>query len=275
VRSLVCAGLACAALVATLAPACSLGEGAGKVTGTLNVPQCWSGAFDLTPDFFAGIPYRQSLELRIQNGGDYETFSDGVVIMIEDINQVRPADDGSTPGLYGVPLTVSLPPAVQPPGVPIPYDPTPARVHLTLYLQRSCRTQNVALYAMEQVQTNPDGSCDAIDGSGAPLACDTLAPAPTADAGLVDATIPDAGAAPAPVGGATGRSTITFTSLFDGKPDETVAAKRLSTGTFDVYLADPRDVCPGGSGPPPRCRGHLTGNFNFYFQRGRPGQPFP
>jgi hypothetical protein len=72
-----------------------------------------------------------------------------------------------------------------------------------------------------------------------------------------------------------GRSTITFTSLFDGNPDETVAAKRLSTATFDVYLADPRDVCPGGTGPPPRCRGHLTGNFNFYFERGRPGQPFP
>jgi hypothetical protein len=273
VRALLAVGLACVASVAALAPACSLGEGQGKVSGTLNAPGCWSGPFDLHPDFFAGIPYRESLELRIQNGGDYETFSDGVVIMIEDIGQIRPADDGSTKGLYGSAVVVSLPPAVVPPGVPVTANPNPARVHLTLYLQRTCRTQNVALYAMEQVVTNPDGSCDPVDGSGAPLACDALGPAPLADAGAPDATVPDAG--PPPPAPTVGRSTITFTSLFDGNPDETVAAKRLNTGTFDVYLADPRDVCPGGGGPPPRCRGHLTGNFNFYFERGRPGQPFP
>jgi hypothetical protein len=129
---------------------------------------------------------------------------------------------------------------------------------------------------MEQVSTNPDGSCDLVDASWTPLACGALAPAPSADAGLSDASDASAAdAAPPPATAAVGRSTITFTSLFDGKPDETVAAKRLSSGSFDVFLADPRDVCPGGGGPPPRCRGHLTGNFNFYFQRGRPGQPFP
>ncbi|MDB4995449.1 MAG: hypothetical protein JWM74_2881, partial [Myxococcaceae bacterium] len=51
-----------------LVPACSLGEGQGVITGTLNVPNCWSGKFDLHPDFFAGVPYRDSLTLRIQNG---------------------------------------------------------------------------------------------------------------------------------------------------------------------------------------------------------------
>ena len=41
------------------------------------------------------------------------------------------------------------------------------------------------------------------------------------------------------------------------------------------YLADPRQISPGGLGPPPPCWGHLKGNFHFYFQRGRPAQPFP
>jgi hypothetical protein len=72
-----------------------------------------------------------------------------------------------------------------------------------------------------------------------------------------------------------GHSTITFTSLFDGNEDEVAAAPRLNQGTFQVYLADPREACPGGGGPPPPCRGYLQGNFNFYFERGQGAQPFP
>jgi len=68
---------------------------------------------------------------------------------------------------------------------------------------------------------------------------------------------------------------MTFTSLFDGNQDAVSAAERLNRGTFTVYLADPREMCPGGVGPPPPCRGFLQGNFDFYFERGRPAQPFP
>jgi hypothetical protein len=274
--------VACALLTAAagaLAPACSLPEGQGGVSGTLDVPTCWQGKFDLEPDFFAGVPYRNSLQLRIQRGGDYETFSDGISILIDDITKIRPSDDGAYAGLYNVPLTVSLPAGVTPPGVPITANPTPAGVHLTLYLQRSCRTQNIALYAMDEVLLNADGTCQATDGSSTSLACSQLTPARTSDAGLDGS--PDGGAATpdaASDGGAApmlGRSTITFQTLFDGDADEAIAAKRLNQGSFHVYLADPREICPGGLGPPPRCRGELTGNFNFYFSRGRPAQPFP
>ncbi len=277
---------AAAALLAVTSPACSLSDGQGDVVGTLNVPGCWSGKFDLNPDFFAGVPYKSTLQLRIQSGGDYESFSDGISILIDDASQIRGGGDGSKPGLYGVPLAVSLPPAVTPPGVPIAAVASPASVHMALYLQRTCHTQNVALYALDKVTVNADGSCDAADGGGSEtLPCTAITPAPIspaaggadagADATLSDASAgasADAGAAPAPTVRA---STITFRSLFDGNPDEDVAAKRLNEGTFDVYLADPRDLCPGGLGPPPRCRGHLTGSFKFYFQRGRPAQPFP
>ncbi len=283
-RSRACAGaVSAAAFVAALAPGCSLSDGQGDVTGTLNVPECWSGKFELKPDFFAGVPYKKTLQLRIQSGGDYESFSDGISILIDDVPQIR--GDGSRPSLYGVPLAVSLPPGVTPPGVPVPAVASPAGVHLTLYLARSCHTQNVALYALDRVSVNADGSCDAVAGGTEPRACQALQPATVdggaADAASPDATVPEAGAAadagasasaPAPT---IRSSTVTFTSLFDGDPDEDIAAKRLNEGTFDVYLADPRDICPGSLGPPPRCRGHLTGSFKFYFQRGRPAQPFP
>ena len=51
-------------------PGCSLGEGSGYVTGTLNVPLCWSGPFNLNPTFFGAVPYMNSLDIRIQNGAD-------------------------------------------------------------------------------------------------------------------------------------------------------------------------------------------------------------
>jgi hypothetical protein len=242
-----------------LVPACSLGEGQGQIHGTLNVPNCWSGRFDLAPDFYAGVPYRDTLELRIQRGGDFETFSDGIVVMIDDVHAIRP-DRG--PGKLGQALDVSLPPEVTPPGVPVKPVANPASVHVALYLQRSCRTQNVALFAVDQALLNDDGSCSALaDGGQPPDPCTAANMTPQGDAGSS--------------AGPVGHSTITFNHLFNGVPEETDAAKRLNDGSFDIYLVDPREICPGGLGPPPRCRGHLTGSFHFYFERGRPAQPFP
>jgi hypothetical protein len=277
-----------AALVAAMAPACSLGAGEGHISGTLDVPDCWSGSFDMSPDFFGAVPYRNELELRIQSGGDYETFSDGVQILIDDITKIRPG--GGKAGLYDVPLDVDLPVGVRPPGVPIEPDPNPANVHLALYLTRTCHTQNPALYAMRSVTLNAAGGCDPRDGGDPVLTCAgsnlgvadggaTDASAPLDAGGATDATPSgDGGASGATdggVGGAVGHSTISFHALFDGDPTEVSAAQRLNQGTFDVYLADPREICPGGLGPPPPCRGMLHGDFKFYFERGRPAQPFP
>jgi hypothetical protein len=115
------------------------------------------------------------------------------------------------------------------------------------------------------VTLNPDGTCERPDGGEPPLNCGTSP--------VVDAGVPDAGAAGP--GGQAASSSVTFDALFNGNPDETNAKERLTQAHFDVYLADPREICPGGLGPPPRCRGHLTGDFKFYFQRGKPAQPFP
>ena len=264
-----------------LAPGCSLGEGTGQVQGTLNVPLCWSGSFKLNPNFFAAVPYNSgpidasdvaannvsALDIRIQNGGDYETFSDGVLILVDNVHAVR--GDAPYASELGKKLTLSLPPAVVPLGVPVQPVSNPASVHLTLYLEKSCQTEQIALYALDKVSLNPDGSCNPTSAGPLTLQCGAdmgLA----ADAGVTDAGGADAGGTALPTAG----STITFTHLFDGNPSEANAAQRLTAGTFDAYLGDPRDGCPGGLGPPPPCRGHLTGNFSFYFERGQPAQPF-
>lgn len=238
-------------------PACSQGEGDGQISGTLSVPGCWTGPFELDPDFFAAVPYRETMQLRIQNGSDFETFADGVSILVYDIGKVRPDPDAGFSGRYKEPLTVSLPPEVTPPGVPVKPNANPAPVSLTLYLQKSCRTQGVTLHAMEEVTLADDGTCvaKAMPGADPTSGCD-----PNVEA---------------PAGVGSGKSLIAFTSLFNGNVAEATAAERLNAGCFDVYLADPRDLAPGGQGPPPRCRGHVRGTFNFFFERGRPSQPFP
>jgi hypothetical protein len=249
-------------LAGILAPACSLGQGTGSVAGALDVSECWTGCFDLQPDFFAAISTNSAaLEIRIQNGIDYETFSDGLVIVVDNLAEVRgdplpPA--GPSAGLLGQSLAVDLPIGVTPPGVPIKPVANPALVHATLYLGRTCRTQNAALYAT---------TCS-LTSAIQPLACQ--------DAGIGTGAL-DAGAL-ASDGGApltVASSTITFNSLFDGDINESNAQKRLTDADFDFYLADPREVTGGGLGPPAPCRGHLKGRFHFYFQRGRPAQPFP
>jgi hypothetical protein len=272
--------LALAAISAAALGSCSIGTGSvtGAVVGTLNVPDCWSGPYNLQPDFYAAVPYMTTLELRIQKGGDYETFSDGVAILIDDTTKIIPNE-------YGEALTVSLPAGVTPVGVPLAANPNPSIVHMSLYLQQTCRIQDVALYALDSVTLNPHGNCDSADGGQPIIVCPGSESglvdggrAPSSDAGADDAGA-DAGAADASAGDAgaqpIGHSTITFTSLFDGNENAVSASERLNQGTFSVYLADPREMCPGGVGPPPPCRGYLTGNFSFEFQLGRPAEPFP
>ncbi len=258
-----------AALGGVLAPACSLGEGKGSLSGQLSIPGCWAGDFDLKPDFFAAVPYSPKLIVRIQSGGDYQDFSDGLSILVDDVTRVQ----------LNQAMKVSLSPAVTPPGVPVLPVADPSLVHAALYLQRTCRVQNVALYAVDAVTLAADGSCKddrtTSDGGSATsgAACGALG---LSDAGPDGSSPLDAGPAPSPLPARpTGSSWIRFASISNADPDEPDASKRLNDGDFELYLADPREICPGGVGPPPPCRGHLKGNFKFYFQRGKPAQPFP
>jgi hypothetical protein len=122
--------------VAGLGLGCSLGEGDGFIrsVGALNVADCWNG------------PYRETaLSIRVQHGGDIEEVSDGALILVDDIQKVRSAIAANPNATF----RVGMPPGVVPPGFPIVADPNPPLVHLTLYLHRSCHSQNSALYSID------------------------------------------------------------------------------------------------------------------------------
>ena len=258
-RRVVASALAIAAVAIAAGEGCSVGNGTGSVSGDLFVTDCWSGKFDLQPDFFGATPSADddTLTLRIQNGSDYITFSDGISILVTKVTELREAIEANGPQS----LTVSLPPAVVPPGVPVTPDPNPSTVEFAAYLQHTCRPETPALYAMSTVTTDGAGE----DG-GSLCSAQTAAIAGQCNQNV---TVP------------TGGSTITFQHIFDaslangGDPGSLTAEQRLIQATFDVLLADPRDMCPGGLGPPAPCRGHLTGSFQFYFERGKPAQAFP
>jgi hypothetical protein len=131
---------------------CSLGDGEGEVSSDrLQAPACWDDRYDLEPDFFAAVPFRNTIQLRIQRGTDIQEVSDGLTVLINDVETIRRE-------YLGVPIPVSLPAGVAPPGVPegeqcgeagCP-DPT---VHVALYLLQSCHNQNTVLYGLSGTVT--------------------------------------------------------------------------------------------------------------------------
>ena len=171
---------------------CSNPDGEGTARGTIDAPPCWKGGFDLEPDFFATLPFRSSVMFRIQRSSDNSSFSDGMGLVVEDIEKVKAS--------LGTPTIVTLPPEVTPPGVPISPQNDPGNVHLSLYLLRSCKTQLVTLHAVREVS---------FDGAG--TACDVPD----------DETLDPACQAPPFVasGRGDGKSRIIFQSIFSGDTD--------------------------------------------------------
>jgi hypothetical protein len=254
---------------------CSLGQGTGDVkSDALFARDCWGKAtdathaegapYDMQPDFFAAVPYRSTLQIRVQRGTDITEVSDGLAVLIDDIDKVRagiaaaqaldggtvdaggdagdagvasdagdagdPADagdpDGGTPAASG-PATfrVALPVGVVPPGSPSVLPPD---------LAADPPIVHMSLY-LERSCHNQNTVLYGVDG------------------------------------------TITFKALFDGDPNEISAEQKLTDATFDVQLGDLRDTPVGqyAGDVPEGLRSRVTGSFRFYFERGQPGQPFP
>jgi hypothetical protein len=203
------------AVLLVLAPTgCTfVGQGEGEVTSdALTVPDCWEGGYELGPDFFASVPFRETQQLRVQRGSDIQEVSDGLAILVNDTPKIR--DE-----LLGTDIEVGLPPQLLneiAPGAPPSEAP---EVSMALYLQFSCHNQNIVLYAME--------------------------------------------------------GTIRFDSLFSGDPNETTGSEKFTDATFDVMIADPREADLQTLEIAPEKMSPLSGWFQFHFQRGQPGQPFP
>jgi hypothetical protein len=133
--------LVAAALVLLGGAGCTVGDGSGSVTtDRLYLQGCWNGPFDLQPDFFAANPYRQeSLLIRVQRGDNNQEASDGLTVIVNDLDAVR--------AQLGQPIAVGLPPGVSPPGQPVTGAPAPL-VTLSLYLHQTCHEQNSATYSV-------------------------------------------------------------------------------------------------------------------------------
>jgi hypothetical protein len=120
---------------------CTVGDGSGSVTTErLYLQGCWNGPFNLQPDFFAANPYREeSLLIRVQRGDNNQETSDGLTVIVNDLNAVQ--------AQLGQPIPVGLPAGVAPPGQPLSGAPTPL-VTMSLYLHQTCHEQNSATYSV-------------------------------------------------------------------------------------------------------------------------------
>jgi hypothetical protein len=131
------------AVAGTAVTACTQGAGEGDVkSDRLFLRDCWNAAFDLAPTFFAANPFSSDqLSIRVQRGDDNEEVSDGLIIMVNDVQSIR--NDH-----LEEPLNVSLPAGVSPPGIPLTLNPNPPLVSLALYLHDTCHIQNGAVYSI-------------------------------------------------------------------------------------------------------------------------------
>ncbi|HEX3777902.1 MAG TPA: hypothetical protein VHV51_25715, partial [Polyangiaceae bacterium] len=123
----------CALALAPLA--CTVGEGQGDVRSDhLYVNGCWNGPFDLNPDFFGANPDDgESLMIRVQRGDNVEDVSDGLDVVVNDLQNIRMQ--------LNTPIPVGMPAGVTPPGVPITFNPNPPKISLALYLHQTCHDQ--------------------------------------------------------------------------------------------------------------------------------------
>jgi hypothetical protein len=121
---------------------CTVGEGEGRVASDhIWVAGCWNGAFDLKPDFFGVNPDPgESLTIRVQRGDNIEDVSDGLIVLVNDLPEVRKQ--------LGQPLDVGMPRGVVPSGVPIVFNDKPPKISLSLYLHNSCHLQNGTIYSI-------------------------------------------------------------------------------------------------------------------------------
>jgi hypothetical protein len=258
---------------------CSVGDGTGDVrSNALYAHQCWGtppttanplvaqGApYDLQPDFFAANPYMSTLQIRIQRGSDTTEVSDGLEVLIDDVNVIRAAianpasaDGGTYPDMSDAGTGGGASDAGTSDGGESDAGGGDAGA-------------GGATSALTQVKwrvTLPIG----VHPPGSPTEPPAGFISPVHMALYLQSTCPTQNIVLYAVDG-----WITFNALFDANPDETSAAQKLTDATFNAQFGDLSDV-PEGSyagDVPAGLQSNVTGTFQFYFERGQPGQPFP
>jgi hypothetical protein len=133
----------CLGVTASLVTACTQGAGEGSVrSDQLYIRNCWNGPFDLGPNFFGANPFSTDvISIRVQRGDDNQEVSDGLNVMVSDVQNIRRSE-------LGTEIDVGLPAGVTPPGMPLQLKEDPPTVSLTLYLQDTCHLQNGTVYSV-------------------------------------------------------------------------------------------------------------------------------
>ena len=287
-----CMGVAIAGASAT---GCSVGQGTGDVHtkglfardcwGSIpdaSVPQAVGACYNLQPDFFAAVPYRNTQTIRVQRGSDLTAVSDGILVVIDDVARIRTAiaaggtsapdagagdaggdagGDGGT-GAYGISAGgVTEPTSCDgDSSMPNPGDPP------------SCAGVSPPAGAATFRVDVPAGVHN--PGSSTQLPADLAADPPIVHLSLyLQRSCHNQNTVLQAVDG-----WVAFKALFDGDPNESSADQKLTDATFDVQVGDTQtDVPPGAyiGDVPSGLRSSLCGSFRFYFERGQPAQPFP
>jgi hypothetical protein len=268
---------ACAAILLFSATGCSLGQGNGDVkSDMLFASECWGSSdagangqpqgdpYDLKPDFFAAIPYRNAMLIRVQRGNDLQEVSDGIAVLIDDVARVRAALKNPPAG--GAPI-----------GSPVACAPTPADIggH-----GRGAGSGDGGAGSADDCPPGTVGFPVAIPVGVVPPGSPTVPPQDLIDAPPIvhlslylQRSCHNANAMLHAVSGK-----VCFATLFSGDRNETNADQKLTdVQSFSVQVGDLRDV-PVGKNPreiPCARQSTLRGSFRFYFERGQPGQPFP
>jgi hypothetical protein len=225
----------------------------------LFVKNCWDGPFDLQPDFFATIPFANTQQIRVQRGDRSIEVSDGVLLVVNDVAKIRESQ-------LGVPIPLGLPIGVKPPGFPPRVEIVPPQVSLSLYLYATCHLQNGGLNSVSGTITfthlfSGDRNENNAEERLTEAHFDALVTDPR-EAKLVPAS--GAGGAPGGDGGTTEGGTPPIEAGGPVPPSTSVDGGTVITygGSVTVdYGADQTS--------------RVTGDFQFYFQRGVPAQPFP
>lgn len=258
--------------VAVIAPAgCSLGQGEGVVhSDALYAKDCvlpTKGAlcsfddpdgggidagvdygcdnYDLLPDFFAAVPSQNAIQMRIQRGTDITELSDGLSVLVTDMAAIRAALQAKRDAAIAAGATEDE--AVETQFVEVP----------------------VAMPPGVTTSGSPVSSAPPCDAET--QLCDVT---PVAMALYLQKSCHNQNTVLYAVGGF-----VRFNSLFSGNPSEPSAAEKLTyVSRFEVTVGDPRDAPPGVPvGPdsiPAELTSKLVGHFRFYFERGKPAQPF-
>ncbi|MCP4600706.1 MAG: hypothetical protein GY847_09270 [Proteobacteria bacterium] len=123
---------------------CSTGAGDGKVFGAVHLPSCGieSDDYDMEIDFFAADYFDNSLTIRLQHTGQEPTFSDGVILVIRDVEKIAES-------VQDINHDVSIEPSIETfiengpdAGEPTYVSDNPAEV--ALYLNETCPGNRLA-----------------------------------------------------------------------------------------------------------------------------------